>query len=407
MLDRQLRICHVITYGSVVGGAHLNTYHSLRYQQAAHQVAALMGDDGPFRTLCEAAGVPCSVIPFKNVLVDPFNDARALWRLTAHFRRTRPDIVHTHSSKAGMLGRAAARLAGVPIVVHTVHGPSYHDGQPPPVRWAINRLERFFALFTDHLVSVTDTLRDQFIRDKICRHDRISTVVSGIDFDAFPLDKAEARIAVRRLLGVGSAARLILSVGHLQERKGYDVLVDAAARVVAAQPETLFLIVGTEVEGSRVRSKLVRQIEDLGLTRQVLLLGARDDVAALLAAGDVYVQSSRLEGLSRSLVEAMYTGLPVVATEVDATPEVVLDGETGFLVPPDDPHLMASRILLLLHELETAKRLGEAARQLVGRTRSVEAMGRGLDAIYHRLSESKGLVPAEAIQEVPGPASAE
>lgn len=375
-----------------MAGAQYSAFYAALFQRHAYEVEIIMGNDGPLRTACAAVGIPSRVIPFRNVLIEPLGDARALAALTRHWRTTRPHIVQTHSSKAGMLGRAAARLARVPIVIHTYHGPSYHSRQPAPVRWGIKTLERVFAPLSDHIVSVAESLTEDLTRDRICSPDRVSTIVSGIDFDAFPADPSIVRNQMRESLGIPEQTRVVIAVGYLTPGKGFDLLVEAAARLRTAAPDAHYLIVGPIVDSTTFRDELVRRVDQLGMGDCIRFCGHRDDVPALLCAADIFVQTSWREGLSRALVEAMYTGLAVVATDVNGTREVVVDGETGYLVPPGDPGTMADRLLRLLRDPEMAAQLGSNARRHVGTTRSVETMGRELDALYRRLMDRKGLV---------------
>lgn len=384
-----LRIVHVVTYGRPMAGTQWDTLYAARMQRKHHDVEVVVGNDGPFPSACRAEGIVARVIPFRNTLLDPVGDVRALIALITYFRRTRPDVVHTHSSKAGILGRVAARLAGVPVVVHTLHGPSYHDRQRPVVRRTILEMERLWARFTDGFIAVADALAEEFVRDQVCPASRIVTIGSALDAGAFPADPSAARRALRAEFGAGDGTPIIVTVGYLTRGKGFDVLIDAAALVLAELPDTLFLIVGPVLEASDDQDSFRAQIARLGIGDRVILTGGRDDVPAILAAADIFVQVSWREGLSRALLEAMFSGLAVIATDVYATAEVVHDGETGILIPPGDASLLASRLMELLRHPERMRSLGEAARRLMGQTRSVEAMGAAHDALYRRLTVAR------------------
>lgn len=379
------RIIHVITEAFLMGGAQLNTYYSLKYQQSTSHVSLVAGTGGPLVDACQEEGIPSIIIPMRNRLVAPAADLRAVLRLIRHFRRVRPDIVHTHSSKAGMLGRLAARLSGVPVVIHTVHGPSFHDRQPRTVRWTIRNIERILALGTDCIITVADTLAEDMVREGVSPRERVRTVVSGIDFQRFPSRSPASRRSIRESLGIRNEDRLVVSIAHLMKDKGHELLIQAASVLLSAEHNVKFVIVG---EG-KLRAELQVQIDTLGLADRVLLAGTREDVPDLLAAADIFVQTSWREGLSRSLVEAMYSGLAVVATNVGATREVVRDGETGYLVAPGDIDALAKRIDLLLHGADLRQRLGVAARKETGANRSTDVMGRELEALYHTLMRQK------------------
>jgi glycosyltransferase involved in cell wall biosynthesis len=296
-----------------------------------------------------------------------------------------PDIAHTHSSKAGALGRVAARIAGIPVIVHTVHGPPFHDRQPAPVRWLIQSIERHLSVWTDKIVTVADAMGDDFVRQGICSRDRLRTIVSGIDVQRLLAVAPGARSLVRSEFGIPHDAVVVVGIGRLSRGKNFDLLLDAATEIRQARSDVYVLIVGEGEERAVLHHKIVAN----GLSGHVVLCGPRGDVGEILTAGDLFVQSSWHEGVSRSLVEAMYVGLPVVATDVVGTREVVREGQTGFLVPPGDARSMTDRIVLLLNDPQRRVEMGRAGQQLVSGKRDIEAMGKGLDTLYRELVKQR------------------
>lgn len=391
----QMRIAHVITEAYPMGGSQLNTFYSLEYQMQANEVELVVGGDGPMVNACREAGIPVQIIPMANTLLDPFGDVHALLGLIAHFRAWKPDIVHTHTSKAGIVGRIAARLAGVPVVVHTVHAPSFQNRHSLIVRMAIRGMERLCTRLTDRIIAVADGIRDEMLASGACGPHDITTVVSGIDFRRFPDDREATRIVVRQELGIAPATRVVISVGHLTARKGHDLLIDAAEFILAVEDDVTFLIVGT----GPLHPELQREIDTRGLTGRVVLSGQREDVPELLIASDVFVQTSWHEGLSRSLVEAVYCRLPVVATDVNATHEVVEDGRTGYLVPAGDVPALTDRLRVLLADPDLRTTMGARAHRSVAETRTVEVMVRSLDDLYARLVSRKAMPSRRSIHE--------
>lgn len=376
-----LRVTHIITKGSPMGGTQIDTLLTACYQRATDDVEIIMGSSGPLAVECDTADIANHVIPIRNRLVDPARDVVALFRLVRDLKRRNPHVVHTHSSKAGILGRLAARLAGVPVVVHTLHVLPYHDQQHRALLCALVRLERIFGRLTDHYVSVADTLVDDFVSHGICARSQITTIGSSMDFSRFATDTPNLRERVRDTLGIPCRTRVIISVANLEPRKRYDVFVDAAATVCRRERDVLFLIAGVGEMEEIIRARISAN----GVQDRVLLLGRRDDVPGLLAASDIFVQTSQLEGLSRSLIEAMYAGLAVVATRVNATEELVKDGKTGTLVPAGNGDATAGAIIRLLQEPEERMRLGTAARDAAAKEWSSESAGAAYRALYARL----------------------
>lgn len=371
-----------------MGGTQIDTLHLMNWQQSHFDVEVIMGNDGPLRAACESAGIPTRVVPMENRFLTPLSDIRAVVALAKYFRTRRPDIVHTHSSKAGLLGRVAARLARTQVIAHTLHVLPYHDKQPTLLRCSLIVLERLLSKITDHFVAVADTLRADFVHHKICRPDMITTIGSGIDFGHFPQDQCAAGRHTRMSLGIDPAAPVVISVANLEPRKRYDVFVNAVAGVVRTHPDARFLIAGT----GELRESIVSRIRDAGLETHVMLLGYRSDVPDLLAASDIFVQTSQLEGLSRSLIEAMYAALPVVATDTDGTRELVQSGFNGLIIPEGDANALTSALTALLEDPGLRKAMGSAGKAVVGERWSVEAMGHGHDVLYEQLLTPK--VPA-------------
>jgi glycosyltransferase involved in cell wall biosynthesis len=382
-----VKIAHIITEGRLMGGAQLNTFSSLRYQRTLHEVELISGNGGPLVDACRSQGIPVTIVPMENRFLAPLSDARSLSALVSHLRRTRPHVVHTHSSKAGILGRIAARIVGTPVIVHTLHGPSFHGTQPRAVQRGLLLAEKACARITDRLISVSDVLARDFVTLGICAPSRIQTIISGIDFTRFrPVDPC-TRQELRSQFGLQGDAPLVMSVAHLMRNKGHELFLEVASRLSSRYPAARFVIVG---DGDLLES-LVARVRALGLDGTVYFTGNRDDVPELLASADVFVQTSYREGVSRSLVEAMHTGLAVVATDVGGTCEVVVDGTTGYLVSPGDADAIADRLDRLFSDAALRHALGHAAHNAVASTRSVEVMVHALDDLYMSLLAESGV----------------
>jgi glycosyltransferase involved in cell wall biosynthesis len=387
-----VRIAHVITFGELsqaldMGGAQIDTVLSLRHQMEHNEVELITGCTGPLLQVCEEEGIAFRVIPISNRTFAPLMDVRSVVALWRHFRRTRPNIVHTHCSKAGVVGRIAAQLAGVPIVVHTIHSNSFHGRQSRYVYHALRLTERVCAMIADQLIAVSEITAREFADAGVCSLDRVKIVVSGIDFSRFPALPYGYRDQVRAAVGIDSSDRMVVSVANLMRDKGHEVLVEAAGIIATHESNVKFLIVGTGPMEGDIRDRVHRA----GLDGTVILTGGRSDVPQILASADVFVQMSHREGLSRSLVEALYSYLPVVATDVGGTMEVVTHGETGLLVNPGSAQELADSVKLLLGSPPLAERLGANAHEAVSHGRTVGAMTSALDQIYSDLAAEKGI----------------
>ncbi|MCC6348648.1 MAG: glycosyltransferase family 4 protein [Candidatus Eisenbacteria bacterium] len=382
-----MRVLHVITR-MIVGGAQENTMLSCALVDPVRFPSVLLtgpetGVEGELHGEAAARGVTVRVEPHLVRRLSPWHDLRALWRIYRLLRRERFDVVHTHSSKAGILGRLAARLAGVPIVVHTVHGWSFNDHQPRYVRALYVQLERWCAPLASALVVVGTPDQAAGVALGIGRPDQYELIRSGIEIEAYR-DVALDRAGARERLGLPAEAFVFGSVGRLGEQKSPLDLLRAFERVAGACPGAQLVYVG---DGPQ-RNALIAAIERAGLAGRVHLAGLRRDVPELLRAFDVFVLASRWEGLPRVFPQAMAAGLPIVATRVDGAPDAVIPGETGWLVEVGDVEGLARRMTELANDGGTAARMGAAGRARVDPF-SATRMVRQLEALYTRLAEER------------------
>jgi glycosyltransferase involved in cell wall biosynthesis len=347
-------------------------------------VALVSGPGEGLVPAARQAGVPVTVLDSMRRRISPVTDLRCLLD-TLRFLRQQPfDIVHTHSSKAGITARFAAHRAGVPVIVHTIHGTPFRRELHPLLNRMAITLERAAASFTHRLIAVGDLVKREFVDARICAADKIDTIYSGIDFTHFDvvIDVAEKK----RTLGIPRDHHVVGTVGHLFEHKGHRYLVDAARRLLQWLPKITVVIVG---EGP-ARAQLEARIAAAGLERTVLLLGDRHDVGELLAIMDVYVQPSLAEGLGRSLTEALYSRRAVVATAINAVPEVIEHERTGLLVSPRSADALAAAIRQLLDDPIKRRVLGDTGHRRVAGAFGAEAMIEHIDRLYQRLIEERG-----------------
>jgi glycosyltransferase involved in cell wall biosynthesis len=377
-------VVHVITRLDL-GGAQQNTLFCVRHHDRRRfDVGLIAGAGGLLDDEAQSiADARVHVVPFLKHAVSPWWDLRALLALRRLLRAAAPDVVHTHSSKAGILGRWAAFLAGVPVVVHTAHGWSFNRTQPPSVRRTYVALERLTAGVTSRLLVVSRAGREEGLRCGIARPSRYELLRSGIEVEATRATAID-RDEVRASLGLLPHHLLVGTLACLKPQKAPLDFVRAAAEAHARCDRLRFLIAGD----GELRAEVQALIEELGLADVVRVLGWRRDVGELLQAMDVFLLTSRFEGLPRAVVQAMAAGVPVVATAVDGTPEVVHDRRTGLLVPPDSPREAAAAVLELARDEALRRSCAAAARTLVDGEFDIRLMVRRLERVYISLLEA-------------------
>ena len=318
-----------------------------------------------------------------------WRDLYALLHLTRLMRRVRPHIVHTHTAKAGTLGRLAARLAGVPVVVHTYHGHVLHSYFPRAKTRTFLVIERWLARHTDRLLAVSDTVRLELLSFGIGTAEQVVTLPLGLDLGRF-LNCESLRGRVRAELGLDPETPLAGIVARLVPIKAHEIFLDAAARVAREVPRSQFLVVG---DGER-RAELEAYARRVGLAGRVRFLGWRSDLEGIYADLDVAVLTSRNEGSPVSLIEAMAAGRAVVATRVGGVPDLVDDGVTGVLVPSGDAASLAQAIAVLLADPERRRTLGQAGRKRAYPAFSADRLVSDMDKLYTGLvAEKLGVSP--------------
>ena len=322
------------------------------------------------------------VVPELGRNINPFSDVVALWKLYCLIRRGRYHVVNTHSSKAGVLGRIAAKMAGTPIVVHTLHGLGLNDYQP----WVINRLwwavKKFCAPMTDHYASVSNIISQKAINLGIARPEKFSTIYTGMELDWFLNAKVDP-LAVRREFGIPPDALVVGKVARLVAQKGHEHVVAAAPEIVKRYPQVRFLFVGDGDCFEQVRESA----RALGLLDNFVFAGLvpRERIPEMIAAMDVFIHMGLWEGLPRVLPQALAMGKPCVAFDVDGNPEVVIPGKTGYLVRAGDTVELAEAVSRLLGDPQLRARMGESGRRQVDPAFRTETMVRETAALYARL----------------------
>jgi glycosyltransferase involved in cell wall biosynthesis len=371
------KVVHLITRLDL-GGAQQNTLHTVRHLDPSKFEAVLIC--GPGGMLDEEAK-DLRVVVIDSLVRDisPLRDLLALFELTKVLLAERPEILHTHSSKAGILGRLAAALAGVPRVVHTYHGFGFHDRQPAFVKSLYVMLERLCARYTDALVFVSKSNIAYAAAHGIVDPKDAVLIRSGVNLAGLPAPVDAAKLKMSA--GVGMHKLLVVSIGNLKPQKNAGDFVSAAAAVVAELPEARFVFVGDGPERRALEARAFAK----GLEGKVMFLGWRRDAAQWLAAADVFVMTSLWEGLPRALVEAMKSGTPPVCYATDGVTDLIQDGVNGYLIEPGDHAALASRVSALLKNEPCRVAFGAAAAAAIGPEFDIDGMVRAQETLYERL----------------------
>ena len=412
-----MRVTHIITR-LVVGGAQENTLATVRglRQKPGLEVNLISGPTtGPEGSLEAAAGEIFSlahlrgegrgegsfnsqtftIVPELVRPVHPLKDFIALRQLEKILRAQKPDLVHTHSGKAGILGRLAARRAGVPIIVHHIHGPSFGNFQGALANLVFTAAERRTALVTDHFFCSAAAMTQRYLAAGIGRPAMFTRIFSGFQLD--PFLNATNDPALRQKLGIPPDAFVIGKIGRLFKLKGHADLITAFARILPQVPHARLLLVG---DGA-LRGELESRIRTLGLDGKVIFTGLvpPGEVARYVGLMDCLAHLSYREALSRALPQALATGKPVVAYDFDGADEVCLENETGFLIPTGDIDAAARRLLQLANDSALRTQFGQRGRQFVKENFSVEKMVDDQYSIYMKLAAERHLPRASAEKE--------
>lgn len=381
-----MRIVHVITR-LILGGAQENTLLTVEGLHHRHgdDVTLITGPaEGPEGDLfgkAERLGLKVEVMPELVRAIRPGTDARAYRLLRQAIRRLQPEVVHTHSSKAGIIGRAAAWDEKVPAVVHTIHGLPFGPSESALKNRLYVGLERWAAKRCHAIVSVCDSMTEQALAAKVGRPEQYSTVYSGMDVDAF-LNPARDRDEVRAELGLAPDHVAFATVARLFERKGHDDILAVAPEILKVNPRVRFVFIGDGL----LRDKLKSEAQRLGVAHAVIFTGLvpPDRIPELLQAVDAVIHPSLREGLARVLPQALIVGRPVISYDVDGAREVVVP-ETGFLLPPRDLAGLKGATLALAGDSSMRDQMGQIGRERFAHQFRQETMTDQLRQLYERL----------------------
>jgi glycosyltransferase involved in cell wall biosynthesis len=395
-MKSKVRVLHPITR-LIIGGAQENTMLTADLMNKGlvgngrYLVEIVSGpqtgSEGSLIEEVRERGIPLTILPNMRRELSPLNDLRVIGQLrrlmVGENGRPRYDIVHTHSSKAGVVGRIAAAWARVPLIVHTVHGWSFHDQMPPGRRGLYVALERIAARYSHKMIVVSPRDIEKGLAQGIGRPEDYVLIRSGIELERFG-HPIVPPAKMRQRLGIPPDAPVIGSVTRLSPQKSPLDLLDAMAHIHQQRPDAWLVVVGD----GPLRPQVERRLDELRIASRVILTGLRRDIPELMATFDVFVLSSLWEGLPRVLPQAMASGLPIVCTEADGSAEAVCEGENGFLTPRGQPDVLAAHVLNLLADEQLRREMGENGRFRAPEFGAVK-MVQDIDRLYRRLKDER------------------
>ena len=383
----RIPVVHVITKLEF-GGAQQNTLYTVASLDRKRFEPVLMTGPGGY-LMPEALdlGLDLRVVSNMERVLRPGVDAaayREMGKLLEPYRG-RPAIVHTHSSKAGILGRWAARKNRIPVIIHSIHGFGFTPAQSPPKRLLFQTAERFTSRITDHFIAVSEANRKDGARLGLFGPERCTVIRSGFNLDEFK-EAETVEDKLRSELGAPPEAVFVLMVACLKPQKGPLDFVQVASLVRREVPEARFLLAGD----GELKDALLREVHRLGLDDVFFPLGWREDVPGLMKSSRVVVLTSRWEGLPRVIPQAKAAARPVVATAVDGSVEAIREGVDGYLCSPGDVDSMAERVIRLLKDQDLACRMGREGNRVVDEW-DQDQMVRKQEELYEQLLREKNI----------------
>ena len=375
-MSKKIKLLHVITH-LPIGGAQDNTLYTVELlNKDKYDISLSCNLNGELVSRAKKVKhLKLYDVPNLRREVSIINDIRAFLYLYKLIKKENFTIIHTHSSKAGFLGRIAAMLNKTPIVIHTIHGFAFHDYMNSFKKNIFIYLEKLSAKWTHGLVTVSNLNKKKVVDLGIAPIEKLKNIYSGIDLTLFINEKNDQ---FRKELNLDSNHLLLGSVGRLSNQKDPITMIEAFCIVIKRFPSAHLTLVGD----GELRDEILIKINQLQLNGRVHLTGNKNDPWKIYHSLDLFIMSSIYEGLGRSITEALSCGVPVVCTSVEGVPEIVRDNETGILVPPKDPGALATGIINSLNDMDNAKRMAEEGRKFVNENFDVNKMVDDIDSLY-------------------------
>lgn len=375
------KICHIVLLSHLSGVQRVMYDLCQSLDQDRYERHVICKEAGPLTVELAKHGIAFHLVPSLVRPMHPLKDLRSFIAIFRLCRKHGFDLVHTHSSKTGFLGRVAARLAGVPYVFHHIHGFAFHDYSSCFSRFIYSTLEKVAGWFSDRLIFVNDEERSITIENGWAPSEKCITIYNGTDLTLFQIDEGDAgaREEVRTRLGLDSDELVILICGRLDEQKQSLILPEIAASLQEKLPHVKwsFLVAGD----GELEDELKREIQATGMEKRIRLLGWYPKPHELMAVADIKLLPSLWEGLPLTLIEALASGLPIVASDIKGNREVVNE-ETGYLCEPKDPHAYAEKLAKLCQEASTRLQMRSAARNRAENTFDLKKTCSRVQALY-------------------------
>lgn len=380
-MNKKIKVAHIVT-NFALGGAQdylITTIKNLDSDKFELFIFSQMQGER-IEELIKLKDVTCADVPALSRDISPLKDLIAIFQIFSLLKKYKINLVHTHSSKAGVVGRIAAKLADVGVIVHTIHGFPFHDFMTKSRRKAFILLERLMARLTDALLLVSEKEKFIALNLNIKPNRIIETIYNSVDF--FPFTQNVDREIFRRNLGVNSSEILIGFSGRFSQQKALHILLDAFSIINKEFPQTRLLLVGDGV----LKSELVEQSRKLEINDKIIMTGFQYNVAPFYLSMDIFIMTSLWEGLSRCLAEAMYAKLPVIATDVGGTADAIVNNQTGWLIKPNDVNAAVNAMRDAILNPEICKKMGENGFRFARESFDIRINSKRISELYVLLS---------------------
>lgn len=378
------RVLHIITR-LISGGADENTIFSIRgLQKNGYKVDLLVGGESQLKIIQDNDDIHIIILKELTRNINPIKDLIAFFKIFCYIRKNNYAIIHTHTAKAGFLGRLAAKCSGAPIIIHTLHGITFHEFLNPIIKNIYILLEKITGSFTQKLVTVGEDIKQKYCARNIATPEKYITIRSGFDLQNFIHDgnlSPDEQVFEKQRLGLKQTDIVIGSVSRLEPRKGYVYLLEAASIVCEKISDVKFVIAG---EGKQ-RAQLEEEVRKRKLTDKIFFLGYRQSVARIMAIFDIFTLTSLWEGLPRVLVQAAALGKPIVTFDVEGAWEVVEHGINGFIVPSKDTQQLSERLLRMIQHIDQTRAMGQIGKTKINNAWDTQTMIRQIDCVYQEL----------------------